>query len=617
MPSLGFRPAGGGKGLSLFGHVALLCAAVSLPLLLFSAYLLSRAEIAERARLEQLAADYATDMARLVEHDVDAMVAVVQVLALDSSLRAADLAAFHQYASTVRPLQDSIVVLRDPDGNPIMNTRVPLGTPLPSGADLKDIDRAAMASGLPQVSNLFVGPLSGEKLFLVEVPVARDGQAAYLLSLGMPVARLGELMANNRLPPGWWYTLIGGDGVVLARTLAPESFIGVSVLPAAREAIARAAPSASTVMRSPEGIDNFAALHRVRGTPWTVAVAVPTDTLLAPLHRWLWGVGLLATLALAVSACAAVLYGGMISRGVGRLTAAAQALGRGTPVPQLHTPVHDINAAGLALLAAEGELTVRAAERDASLRAVSAARHAAEAASAAKSSFLAAISHDLRQPFQALRLFHQMLEMQAPPELGVVVENMGQALHSGEELLAALAEVSVIEAGRVRAHPADFAVDELLAEIVEECLPMAQGRGLALKRVRSTARVHSDRALLRRMVRNLVVNAVRYTEDGTVLLGCRRRGDRLRILVVDTGIGIAADKLERIFEDFYQIANPARERSQGLGLGLSIVSRLATLLDHRIGVASEPGKGSMFAIEVPLVTAPAPAPAPTAVPAPA
>ena len=124
--------------------------------------------------------------------------------------------------------------------------------------------------------------------------------------------------------------------------------------------------------------------------------------------------------------------------------------------------------------------------------------------------------------------------------------------------------------------------------------------GLGWRVVPSSLSVRSDPRLLEQMIRNLLSNAVKYTNKGKILLGCRRRGDKLRIEVWDTGIGIPEEQLQAIFEEFHQLDNPARERSKGLGLGLAIVERLADLLGHAVDVRSRPGKGSVFAVEVPL-----------------
>jgi signal transduction histidine kinase len=227
-----------------------------------------------------------------------------------------------------------------------------------------------------------------------------------------------------------------------------------------------------------------------------------------------------------------------------------------------------------------------------------AARRAADEASAAKSAFLAAVSHDLRQPVQAMRLFHTVMAEQAGPDLAPVVVRMGQALTSGEELLAGIVELSVLETGQVTATSGSFAVGEALAEVIADCAPAAAAANLRLRWVPSSVVLVSDRVLFKRMVRNLVMNAIRYTRRGGIVVGCRHRNGGLMVQVVDSGIGIPLDRQKMIFEAFYQLGNPARDRSKGLGLGLAIVQRLGALLGYPVSVCSQVGKGSVFSIEV-------------------
>lgn len=227
------------------------------------------------------------------------------------------------------------------------------------------------------------------------------------------------------------------------------------------------------------------------------------------------------------------------------------------------------------------------------------AKRQAEFANLGKSNFLAAASHDLRQPFQAMRLFHQVLERRCDESLRPVVDHLGKAMTNGEELLSALLDVSTLDAGKTEPKIALMTIGPILDEVVADCTSVAEAANLRLVAVPCHAVVRSDRILLKRMIRNLLVNSIRYTKTGGILLGCRRRGDQLVIQVVDTGIGIAPDRQEMIFEDFYQIDNPAREGSRGLGLGLAIVSRLGRLLDHPVGVSSRQEHGSVFSIQVP------------------
>jgi two-component system CheB/CheR fusion protein len=252
-------------------------------------------------------------------------------------------------------------------------------------------------------------------------------------------------------------------------------------------------------------------------------------------------------------------------------------------------------------------------------RALVEARRVAERALAAKTRFLAAASHDLRQPLQGAILFHDLVaHRNRDPDLHGGLEDLGRALEAMRELLEMLLDISRLDAGIVEACPVRLALGPLLAQLAAEAAPQARLGGIGLRLVASSVAIRSDPKLLARILRNLVANALRYTEHGRVLIGCRRRGDVAAIQVWDTGRGISAEDLPGIFEEFQQLANPARERAKGLGLGLAIVRRLATLLGHPVDVRSWPGRGSVFEIQVPLLAAVAPplvAPAVVASPA--
>lgn len=229
------------------------------------------------------------------------------------------------------------------------------------------------------------------------------------------------------------------------------------------------------------------------------------------------------------------------------------------------------------------------------------ARAAAESASFAKSRFLAAASHDLRQPFQAMSLFHHILtDMLDDPGQREIAAKLGEALTAGNALLARLLDVSTLEIGSVQPKLTPFPIQNLIDRLGNEFWAQANSRGLAFRLAVNSAMVCSDPVLLERMIRNLLVNALRYTRSGGILLGCRRRGDRLRIEVIDTGPGIPSDQLERIFEEFFRCEADRQEGSTGLGLGLAIVRRMSEILDHPVTVRSRVGRGTMFAISVPF-----------------
>jgi len=234
------------------------------------------------------------------------------------------------------------------------------------------------------------------------------------------------------------------------------------------------------------------------------------------------------------------------------------------------------------------------------------AKEAAEHANRAKSSFLAAASHDLRQPIHALGLYMATLRAErlnlSQSEL---VQRMSSSLSALDSMFNTLLDISRMDAGGLVPHPRPFSLETMLHRLAEEFAPLAADKGLRLSvRVAPQARtLHavSDPQLVERIVRNLLGNAVKYTSEGGVLLSCRLRGAaRWRVEVWDTGCGIPEAEREHVFDEFYQVGNPERDRANGLGLGLSIVRRLTQLLRHRLELQSQPGRGTRFVLELPV-----------------
>ena len=226
-------------------------------------------------------------------------------------------------------------------------------------------------------------------------------------------------------------------------------------------------------------------------------------------------------------------------------------------------------------------------------------KEAAESANLAKSRFLAVASHDLRQPMHALNLYAGSLAgLDMSDRAKGLLTNVRQCGEAMDKMFRALLDVSRLDAGTVQPETRAFRIAPLLERIRMEFEPQARNKELELRMVMSSAIVHSDPALVERILRNLVANAVVHTREGKVLVGCRRRKGGLRICVCDTGPGIAPDQQGAVFEEFYQIGNPERDRSKGLGLGLAIVARLAKLLSTPVSLRSTPGKGSEFAVDL-------------------
>jgi two-component system, sensor histidine kinase len=224
----------------------------------------------------------------------------------------------------------------------------------------------------------------------------------------------------------------------------------------------------------------------------------------------------------------------------------------------------------------------------------------AEEASNAKSRFLAAASHDLRQPVHALSLFVAALRPRVTDlEAAQMLDHIDTSVQAMGGLFNGLLDISRLDAGVVEVNAETFAIQPLLERICRDYASQADAKQVELRLRPSPAAVFSDPLLVERVVRNIVANAIGYTDRGAVLVGCRRRGRSLVVQVWDTGRGIVADEQARIFQEFYQVGNSERDRGRGVGLGLAIVKRLTALLNHPMALRSVPGRGSVFSITLP------------------
>ena len=259
----------------------------------------------------------------------------------------------------------------------------------------------------------------------------------------------------------------------------------------------------------------------------------------------------------------------------------------------LHRNSHSFHASALRLRFVNEELA----------RQLAIQKDIAEQANTAKSKFLAAASHDLRQPLHALELFHGELahcdnDRQTRKKL---ISRIGESIHTLNNLFDGLMDVSRFEVGVVKPNIKVFNLNELFESLRHEYIVRAQAEGLSFHCVPCNVNILSDPLLLRRIVRNLLENAIRYTHNGRILLGCRRTSDAISLQVWDTGIGIAEEELQNIFIEFQQLNNPEKQHNKGLGLGLSVVRQLAMVLGHPISVQSSPDKGSMFSLKIKTV----------------
>jgi signal transduction histidine kinase/CheY-like chemotaxis protein len=345
------------------------------------------------------------------------------------------------------------------------------------------------------------------------------------------------------------------------------------------------------------GKNVIAASAPIAALRWTVVVEQPLAEAFAPLYASLIRLGILAALSLALATLGALAIARRIAAPVKALETGAMQLAAGRLDHRVRVDTGDelevladqFNAMAETIGRSHEELEqkVEARTRELAL------------ANRAKSHFLAAASHDLRQPMHALGLFvAQLLAKPQTVEQRGLVDRIHASSQAMNALLDSLLDISRLDAGAVTPQAIDFPLDRLFARMRAEFEPLAQEKGLELRIASTSVWLRSDPVLLGRIVQNLISNAVRYTPRGSVLVGCRRRGAAVRIDVIDSGPGIPEEARKHIFREFYQLANPEHDRSKGLGLGLAIVERLAQLLDHRVEIASRAGRGSRFSLTV-------------------
>jgi signal transduction histidine kinase/CheY-like chemotaxis protein len=373
----------------------------------------------------------------------------------------------------------------------------------------------------------------------------------------------------------------------------------LSRLPHVSEAIARV-PAARIETRDLGGAAVFAAAAPIPRLGWTAFAELPAGEALAPVYAGLTRTALLGALGLLGALAASYALARRMARPIVALGEGAERIGAGRLGERIRVGTGDeLDALG----AQFNRMAERLEESYSTLEAKIAERTEQLArANQAKTRFLAAASHDLRQPLHALALtVGELRETANTPELEALARRIDRSVDALEDLLDALLDISKLDAGAIQPEKRAFPLRALFEQLADEFAPAAEAKGLRFRVAPTSLWIESDPTLLGRCLLNLAANAVRYTREGGVVVGCRRRGAEAEIVVADSGIGIPDADRARIFEEFYQGGGPQRERAKGLGLGLAIVDRAARLLGHAITVKSRVGRGSVFGMRVPIV----------------
>jgi signal transduction histidine kinase len=397
--------------------------------------------------------------------------------------------------------------------------------------------------------------------------------------------------------------VVDADGRLIAHpdiglVLRNIDFSGLAQVEAARHGGDEAAPDHGQIASDIAGHKVLTASANIVPPGWLMFVELPLAEAYAPVYASLLATALVLLAGLVLAVISSFVLARKMVTPIRALQTGAARIGAGALDHRINIATGDeLEALGEQFnsMAAQVEQSYATLERKVDER-----TRQLQLANLAKSRFIAAASHDLRQPLHALGLFVAQLRAHAVPvEHRPIIERIDAAVTAMNELFGALLDISKLDADVLKPNLAAFPIQKLFHRLETTFVEAARGKDLWLRAVSSSAWVRSDFILLERILLNLCSNAVRYTDNGGVVLGARRRGDMLRLELWDSGHGIPPDQLRNIFSEFYQIAGPELNDG-GLGLGLAIVERLCGLLDHRIEVTSTPGKGSRFSILVPL-----------------
>jgi signal transduction histidine kinase/CheY-like chemotaxis protein len=436
--------------------------------------------------------------------------------------------------------------------------------------------------------------------------VAGVGQDIGVSVAEVNLKMIGEMISQIKVGEQGQAYVVDADGRLIAHrdmdlVLSNTDLSHLTQVQEARSHISGAAPLEAKVAMDMSGHQVLTANAAIAPLGWLVFVELPIEEAYAPLYASLRAVGLLLLAGLVLAVLSSLWLARRMVLPIRALQAGAARIGAGRLDHRIHITTGDelealgdqFNGMAARLQDSYATLEGKVVERTRQL----------ELANLAKTRFLAAASHDLRQPLHALGLLVAQLNADTNrTDRRRVVARIGTAVSVMNDLFNALLDISKLDAGAVAPDITALPVGPLLRRIENMFAADAREKSLRLRVRPSDAWVRSDRVLLERIVLNLVSNAVRYTERGGIVVGCRCRGNALRIEVWDSGIGIPEDQRRNIFGEFYQVAD-AQAARPGLGLGLAIVDRLCRLLDHPVELASTPGKGSRFSITVPQAPA--------------
>ncbi|MCC7009629.1 MAG: response regulator [Acidobacteria bacterium] len=580
----------------------LLTAAAILPLAIMAGLALSALTRSQRQQAQRAGTEIARALATAVDGELMRSVSVLEALGTSPLLEAGELRGFHELARRVAATRShwQSILLQDAAGHVVLSTRSELGTRAPGVSEPETL-ALAIATGKPQIGYLTRGP-EGALAFPVSLPIVQEGIVRYVLSAVLLPSSMLDVIARQRLPNDWIISVFDERLQRVARSRQHEAFLGAGPAPTLRDLVARFDHEGSGLTSTLEGEQVYTAFSRSPVTGWTVAIGMPRSAAEAGASASLATYGTGIVLSIVIGAIVALLIARSVTRPIAQLRRAAVALGRREPFTPPSTGVQELDEVAESLASAATERAQGDRQRDDLLAREQQAREIAEAANRAKDEFLAMLGHELRNPLGAISNASRLLD---DPRAARETSTRARAIIRRQVDHLARMTDDLLDAAR--AMTGKIMLQRQPIDLAAAAADVVSSRQFAqhVVTVLEPAWVNADATRLAQMIENLLSNAAKYTPtDGTITVTVSRDADRAVLRVTDTGAGMPSDLVDRVFEPFVQGERSLDRAHGGLGIGLTLVRRLAELHGGSATAASDgPGAGSTFTIDLPAIAA--------------